>query len=122
MLELLFKTSCKHDKVTLSIKAGYCPDCGDYVENRWYISRCNCCGLKQKSHIRFGKIVTDEKFCKNCGSNAFIYEELNNLDIVNVQYAVSLKNVIAVKRNSFIQTWIDQNSYSYTPIKLLPAF
>lgn len=120
MLEILFKTSCKHDKVTLSMKAGYCPDCGDYVENHWYISRCECCGFKQKSLVRFGRVITDAKFCKNCGCHSFMLEEVNDLDIVSVNYAVSLKHVVAVKRKSVVQTWIEQNSY--TPIKLLPVY
>ena len=120
MFEILFKTACKHDKVTLGMKAGYCPDCGDYVENHWYISRCECCGFKQKSLVRFGRVITDAKFCRNCGSSSFIYEKLENLDIVSVNYAVSLKRVVATKRKNVIQTWIDENSY--TPIKLLPVY
>ena len=102
------------------MKAAYCPDCGDYVENHWYISRCECCGLKQKSFVRYGKLVTDARFCKNCGSNSFAFEELDDLDIVSVNYAVSLKHVIATKRKSVMQIWMEQNSY--TPIKLLPSY
>lgn len=120
MLEVLFKTNCKHDKVTLSMKAGYCPDCGDYVENHWYISRCECCGFKQKSLVRFGRVLADAKFCKNCGCQEFMLEEINDLDIVSVNYAVSLKRTVSRTRKSALQTWIDENSYS--PIKLLPVY
>lgn len=119
MFEILFKTSCKHEKVNLSMKAGYCPDCGDYVENHWYISRCKCCGVKQISFVKNRKIVTKERFCKNCGSNSFILEELKNLDIVNINYAVSLKHVIATTRKSVIQTWTERASF--TPVQLLSS-
>lgn len=120
MFKTLFRASCSHDKVTLSMKSGYCPDCGDYVENHWYISRCECCGFKQKSLVRFGRVLTDAKFCKNCGSSAFVLEEINDLDIVSVNYAVSMKRTVSRIRKNVIQTWIDENCY--TPIKLLPAF
>lgn len=120
MFEFLVATSCKHDKITPHMKSGYCPDCGDYVENSWYISRCKCCGIKQNSFVRNGKIIPDAKFCKNCGSNSFYLEKLDDLDIVNIHYAVILKHVIQSKRKSIIQTWIDQSSYS--PIKLLPSY
>ena len=119
MFEILFK-SCTHEKVTPHIKAVYCPDCGEYVENHWYISRCKCCGIKQKSFIRNGKVISDAKFCRNCGSNQFAVEELENLDIVNIQYAVFKKQTRFIKNPNIIQTWIEQNTYS--PIKLLPTW
>lgn len=120
MFEFLWTLSCKHEKITPNIKSGYCPDCGEYVENHWYITRCGCCGLKQKSFVRNRKVISGVKFCKNCGSNSFLIEKVEELDIVNVNYAVALKHVIEHKKRSIIQTWIEQNSYS--PIKLLPSY
>lgn len=120
MFDFLWKPSCKHDQITPNMKASYCPDCGEYVENHWYITRCECCGVKQKTLVKNGKISTNAKFCRNCGSSLFTVEELNSLDIVNVNYAVVLKQTIETKRKSIVQTWIEQNSYS--PMKLLPSY
>lgn len=119
MFELIWK-KCTHDKITANIKTGYCPDCGEYVTNRWYISRCQCCGIKQKTHVRNGKIIPETKFCKNCGSNAFSVEEIGTPDIVNINYAAVIKQTFKTKRQSVIQTWIDENSY--VPMKLLPSY
>lgn len=120
MFEVLWKKSCSHDKITANMKAGYCPDCGDYIENHWYITRCECCGVKQKSMVHNGKIVTDTHFCKNCGSSSFVLEELDCLNIVNVNYAVVKKHAIKTKTKNAIQTWIEENTYA--PMKLLPAY
>lgn len=122
MLDCFRKTtsSCRHDRITLDRNAGYCPDCGEYVKNHWYISRCKCCGIKQKTLVKNGKIVTSEKFCRNCGSSLFAVEELEVIDIVNINYAVALKQTLKVKRQSIIQTWIEKNTS--VPLKLLPSY
>lgn len=115
----VFKASCNHEKVTLNIRTGYCPDCGELVENNWYIMRCKCCGIKQKAIIRFGKVVSLEKYCRNCGNNSFAIEELEKLDIVNINYAVIKKRTRNIRKENIFQTWIENN---YTPIKLLPIY
>ncbi len=119
MLDFLWKTKCPHEKITPYIGAGYCPDCGEYVENHWYMTRCSCCGVKQKTIVKNGKVVASAKFCRNCGSSSFTIEELKDVDIVNINYATVLKQVVKSKRQSFMQTWLENN---YTPIKLLPSF
>lgn len=119
MLELLLRPACTHEKITLNMKSGYCPDCGEYVENHWYISRCKCCGLKQKSFIRGGKVITQTRFCRNCGSKAFNAQEIETLDIVSINYAVALKKSRFLNKTNPIQTWIENN---YVPMKLLPSF
>lgn len=120
MLDLFFKPSCKHDEINPNMLAGYCPDCGEYVENRWYITRCACCGIKQQSIIRKGRVYSDTKYCRNCGCNSFVVEELDKINVVNINYAVLLKQVVSNKRQSFIQTWVEQNRCGN--MKLLPAF
>ncbi len=119
MLNFLWK-NCEHEKITPEMKSCYCPDCGDYIENKWYITRCKCCGTKQKSIIKHGKIITTTKYCKNCGYNSFIIEEVENLDISNINYAVLKKLTKKIQKESVIQTWIDKNNY--VPIKLLPSY
>lgn len=120
MIEFFWKPSCTHDKITPNMRAGYCPDCGEYVKNHWYITRCKCCGVKQKTLVRKGKVVTDAKFCRNCGSSSFAVQELEILDIVNINYAVVQKQVREIKKQNIIQTWIEQNTYG--PMKLLPSY
>lgn len=119
MFEILFK-SCTHDKITPNMIAGYCPDCGKYIENHWYISRCGCCGVKQKSVFKKQRIVNEAKFCRNCGSNEFLLEELNCLDISNLNYAVLKKQVKNIEAQSFIKTWVEQGVYSQ--VKLLSCY
>lgn len=114
------KTSCLHEKISPNINSGYCPDCGKYVKNQWYITRCNCCDIKQKTSITGGKISTDTKFCRNCGSSSFKVEEIGVINIVDINYAVVLKQVIQNKKQSFIQTWIEQSTYP--EIKLIPSY
>lgn len=120
MLEVLWKKTCTHEHITPNMMAGYCPDCGEYVQNRWYISRCKCCGVKQKAIIRHGKVVTLNKYCKNCGSNFFAIEELKQINVIEINYAVVLKQAVETRRKSFIQSWVEQTNYS--PIKLLPIY
>ena len=120
MFEILWKTSCTHDKITPNMAFGYCPDCGEYVQNRWYLFRCKCCGIKQKIRVRKGKMITETNFCRNCGSSSFVEEELESLDIVNVNYAVFKRTTTKAKIPSQIQTWIEETSY--TSIKLLPCY
>ena len=52
------KKKCHHDKVTPDKDICYCPDCGELIENRWYITRCSCCGVKLKAIVKDGKIIT----------------------------------------------------------------
>lgn len=113
-----FNPSCKHEKITAGLKSGYCPDCGEYVENHWFITRCSCCGIKQITVIRNGKAVSNVKFCRNCGSKSFKAEELDEINIVDINYAAVLKRTVKIDRQSFIQTWFEEN----TPLKLLPSY
>lgn len=119
MLEFLLK-KCTHDKISAGLKSGYCPDCGEYIENHWYITRCSCCGVKQKTLVKNGKVVAITKFCKNCGSSVFKAQEVE-LDIVTINYAAVLKKTIPTRQKSLIQTWVENVENVYSP-KLLPSF
>jgi len=114
------KTSCRHEQITPNMKAGYCPDCGEYVKNQWVITRCSCCGVKQQSKVMKGKVSADVSYCRNCGSSSFVTEEINNIDIANINYAVVLKQTIENRKQSFIQTWVEENNF--IQIKLLPCY
>ena len=118
MFRFLFeKEECYHEKITPDVDSAYCPDCGEYVQNRWFLSRCACCGIKQKTIILKGKISTSTNFCRNCGSNSFIIEKINKINFIDINYAVVIKSVFNNKKISFTQSWVDTGNI-YQP-KLL---
>ena len=90
----LFKKTCHHEKISAFIKSQYCPDCGEYVENHWFITRCPICGKKHKTVIKNGKPVPAEKFCQNCGSQDFKVEEIDSIDIVSINYAAYITKTV----------------------------
>lgn len=118
MLNWFKKTECLHEKITPDLKAAYCPDCGLYVENHWYVSRCLCCGIKHNTKIVKGKISPVQRYCKNCGSDSFVVEKINNLNIVDVNYAIVLKHVEKTQAKPYTQVWVDEESRYFSP-KLL---
>lgn len=107
---------CPHTNITPDMKGGYCTDCGKYVENQWFITRCNCCGIKHQTIFTKGKIKPETRYCKNCGSNSYSVERLDKINIVDINYAIIIKQIINNERRSFIQTWVERE---FTPIKLI---
>lgn len=114
------KTTCHHDKILPNMEAGYCPDCGEYVKNEWVVTRCACCGTKQKTLLMRGKVTADVKFCRNCGCDSFVEQKLDEIDIVNINYAVVVKKTLKPKRKSFVQTWVEEAMF--VQVKLLPSY
>ena len=102
------QNECKHENILPNVEAGYCPDCGEYVENHWYLTRCGCCGIKHKTIVIKDKISACSKYCKNCGSNKFIVEKLKKINFVNIHYAVVLKKIIKNKNPYFVQSWVEE--------------
>ena len=76
------KKECQHLKVSPDKDASYCPDCGKYVENKWYLTRCSCCNVKLKTTMKFGEIVPEQKYCPNCGCNHFYIQEINSINFI----------------------------------------
>jgi len=105
----LFKKriECPHEKITPDMNAGYCPDCGRYIENQWFMTRCSCCGIKQKTVLLKGSISKATKYCKNCGSRAFAVEKLNKINFVDIHYAVLIKQIFENYHTYFIQSWVE---------------
>ena len=89
-----FHRTCQHEKITPDLETAYCPDCGELVRNDWYITRCECCGIKLKTNARNGKIFPQERFCKNCGSQEYRVEKLEKINFIDVNFAVLVKQVI----------------------------
>lgn len=98
---------CTHSKVPIEDDIGYCPDCGELIENLWYITRCACCGVKQRATIRDGEVVPEEGFCHNCGSHAYQVEEIGKIDCININYAILVREIVKNEISEYTQSWMD---------------
>ncbi len=98
---------CQHNKVPIGQDIAYCPDCGELIENHWYITRCACCGVKERATIRNGEVVPEENYCHNCGSKRFIVEEIKKIDCININYAIIVRKVVKNEITEYTQSWID---------------
>ncbi len=107
-MELLKRNRvCQHDKVTPEVDFAYCPDCGELIENQWFIMRCACCGVKVRAMIKNGEIVAEEKFCHNCGSSIYTVDKIDKINFIDVNYAVLVKKVVTHERPDITQSWVD---------------
>ena len=105
-MELLkVNKKCTHDKLPIEDDIGYCPDCGELVENHWYLTRCACCGVKLRTTIRNGEVVPEENFCHNCGCREYIVEKLEKIDCININYAMVLREVVKNEVSEYTQSW-----------------
>ena len=91
---LIIKNKCAHDKITPDIEQGYCPDCGKLIKNEWYITRCNCCGVKMKAMVHKGEIVPQNHYCTNCGSHDFNVEKLEKINFIDINFAALVKTEV----------------------------
>lgn len=108
MFAEFFNHKCNHERFSIEQDIGYCPDCGELIENQWFLMRCSCCGIKHKAIVKNGKIVPVEKFCKNCGAKTFIAERINKINFIDINYAVLVKKTIPLDRNEFTQSWAEE--------------
>ena len=99
------KKQCKHAKVSPQEDIAYCPDCGKLIENRWYITRCSCCGIKVKAVLKNGEVTAEEKFCHNCGGKEFEAELVQKINCIDINYAVLVKTVIQPQVDEWTQSW-----------------
>jgi len=111
------KKQCKHSKVSPQEDMAYCPDCGELIENRWYIARCSCCGIKLKAVIKDGEVTAEEHFCHNCGGKKFEAELVSKINCIDINYAVLVKTVIQPPTDTWTQSWV--NIQTITKPKLL---
>lgn len=119
---LNFHTECKHEKFSADRDIGYCPDCGELIENQWYIMRCACCGVKHRAIVKHGKIVPLDKFCDNCGGKEFVAERVDKINFIDINYAVLVKAVVTNDVQPFTQSWVDvTETQNYKP-QLLPQY
>lgn len=111
------KKECAHPKVSPDRDSMYCPDCGKYIENKWYLTRCNCCNVKRKTTIKFGQIIPETKFCPNCGAEHFHVEEVKSINFIDINFAVLVKEINEEKSINRSQSWLERENNE--PIKLL---
>ena len=107
-----YKHKCSHPSVPISEDTAYCPDCGELIENRWYIMRCKCCGVKIKAILKNGKVVAGENYCHNCGNKSFEPERVSKINFIDINYAVLQKTIVTPEINEVTQSW--QNSDELT--------
>lgn len=116
----LFKKTCHHEKISACVKSGYCPDCGEYVENCWFVTRCPICGKRHKTIIRKGKPIPSDKFCSNCGCQEFVVEEIDFPDIVSINYAAYISKVIKIQTTQTVNAWVE-NTYKISLLPVIPV-
>lgn len=114
-----FSKECEHHKVPLDVDYYYCPDCGELIENQWYLVRCASCGLKEIATVKNGEIMPVDNFCHNCGGREYKVERLEKIDCININYAVLIKAVVKNEYDEYSQSWVDAiQTSNYIP-KLL---
>ena len=118
LINLLKTIECQHDKIPPECENTYCPDCGVYVENKWYLARCSCCNIKRVSSLNLNNVKPISKYCPNCGSKGYYLEEIQNINFIDANYAV-LKKVASLGSEpaSRSQIWVDEKEN--VPLKFL---
>ena len=112
--------ACTHENVPLNTQFNYCPDCGELIENEWFLARCACCGIKQKAIIRNGEIIPELNYCRNCGGNEYTVEKLDSINFIDINYAVLVKTVVGEERaEELTQCWEERPAYTQ---KLLQVY
>ena len=110
---------CEHSKVPIDTEIGYCPDCGELIENHWYITRCACCGVKERATIRNDEVVPESGFCHNCGGKAYTVEQIEKIDCININYAIVKREIVNNEITEYTQSWLDAMQTSNYKPKLL---
>lgn len=113
------KNVCMHNNVPIDVDEAYCPDCGALVKNKWFLVRCSCCNIKRKAHTEYNNVVPDTHYCPNCGSTDFYLQELDEINFMDVHYAIFKKVVVSQERNVTRQIWVEENEDSSGETKLL---
>ena len=103
---------CSHKNAILNSNEGYCPDCGEYVRKAYYIVRCSHCGIKRVSKKTFDKITPSGMYCHNCGSTEYIIEKHEHLNIVDINYAIEIKETQKeFGESEKIEIWVEEPNF-----------
>ena len=119
----LFKLThkCRHDHINPQQEIGYCPDCGQLIQNDWYITRCACCGVKLCAKLKNDEVVPMHKFCTNCGSMEYRVEKLDKINFIDINFAVLVKNVVE-ENSKFCSSTSCWQEKTILPPKLLVQY
>lgn len=105
--------TCAHLSVHHDKDSGYCSDCGEFVENKWYLARCRCCKIKRKSVLSYNTLKPASKFCPNCGATDFTVEELKNINFIDIKFAVLIKETVPTRVfSNYSQIWVEKKHES----------
>lgn len=110
---------CRHHNVPIDQDIYYCPDCGELIENQWYLVRCACCKVKEIATVRNDEVVPEENFCHNCGGKGYTLERIEKLDCININYAILIREIVKNEIKEYTQSWIDAIQTSSDIPKLL---
>lgn len=110
-----FNRICNHAHVSPEVDYAYCPDCGELIENQWYLVRCACCGIKLRGMLKNGEIVPEKHFCHNCGTKDYVVERIDKINFVDISYAVLIKSVVQNEDIDITQSWVDFKTPNYRP-------
>ena len=115
------KKGCQHEKITPDLECGYCPDCGKFIQNEWYVTRCSCCGVKLRAVVKNGKIIPQNHFCVNCGGHDYTVEKIEKINFVDINFAVLLKKENSTDASGILtyQCWQEK---TLEPQKLLVQY
>ncbi len=102
------KHECKHTHVPIDVDEAYCTECGALIKNKWFLIRCSSCNIKRTAHCEYDIIKPDTKYCPNCGGTDFYIQELDNINFIDLHYAVLKKTVIPQTKRATRQIWIEQ--------------
>ena len=95
ILDFLFgHKECTHAHVPVDKDFSYCPDCGEFIENKWFMTRCKCCNIKRKTIMKRSTIMPESRFCPNCGAEAFYVEQIEHINFIDINFAVLIKKVV----------------------------
>lgn len=96
---------CRHTNALRSANEGYCPDCGVYLKKYYYVLRCSCCNHKREAaRAVFGnknEIVPVSKYCPVCGGAEFYVEKYEQLNLVDISYAIEVKEEFSFENPDF---------------------
>ncbi len=106
-----FKKICEHLNVSPEVDYAYCPDCGELVENQWYLVRCACCGVKLPGIIKNGVVIPEKHYCHNCGCKDFVVERINKINFIDIRYAVLVKAIVDSDIKDYTQSWVNKDVF-----------
>lgn len=104
---------CPHTHALINSDEGYCPDCGVYLKKYYYVLRCKCCSHKREATRavlgKYDEIVPVSKFCPVCGGEEFYIERYEKLNLVDINYAIEVKEVYNINNCTVSSTkvWVE---------------